>query len=166
MIVISDTSPINYLILIECVNVLPELYGRVVIPEGVFEELQRQSTPPIVREWIAAIPSWLEVRQAHAPVAPELEVLGIGERQAIGLAEELGAAAIIIDEEKGRKEARRRGLSVIGLLGVLRDAAERDLVQLQPALSRLRKTNFRVSDQLIESLLLREAERRSSKSQS
>jgi predicted nucleic acid-binding protein len=45
MIVISDTSPINYLILIECVNVLPELYGRVVIPEGVLEELQRQSTP-------------------------------------------------------------------------------------------------------------------------
>ena len=45
MIVISDTSPINYLILIECVDVLPESYGRVVIPEGVFEELQRQSTP-------------------------------------------------------------------------------------------------------------------------
>ncbi len=75
MIVISDTSPINYLILIECVNVLPELYGRVMIPEGVFEELQRQSTPEVVREWIAAIPSWLEVHQAHVPVAPELEVL-------------------------------------------------------------------------------------------
>ena len=55
MIVISDTSPINYLILIECVNVLPELYGRVVIPEGVFEELQRQSTPQVVREWIAPL---------------------------------------------------------------------------------------------------------------
>jgi predicted nucleic acid-binding protein len=54
MIVISDTSPINYLILIECVNVLPELYGRVVIPEGVFEELQRLSTPQVVREWVAA----------------------------------------------------------------------------------------------------------------
>jgi len=90
-------------------------------------------------------------------------VLGIGERQAICLAQELGAAAIIIDEEQGRQEARRRGLTVIGLLGVLRDAAERDLVQLQPALSRLQKTNFRVSDKLIESLLLREAERRISK---
>ena len=50
MIAISDTSPINYLILIECVNVLPELYGRVVIPQGVFEELQRRSTPQVVRE--------------------------------------------------------------------------------------------------------------------
>ena len=98
------------------------------------------------------------------PVSPELEVLGMGERQAICLAQELGAAAIIIDEEKGRQEASRRGLSVIGLLGVLRDAAERDLVQLRPALSRLRNTNFRVSDKLIESLLLSEAKRRSSKS--
>ena len=163
MIVISDTSPINYLILIECVDVLPELYGRVVIPEGVFEELQRQSTPEVVREWIAAIPSWLEVRRALVPAAPELEALGIGERQAICLAQELKAAAIIIDEERERKEARRRGLSVIGLLGVLRDAAERDLVQLEPALSRLQKTNFRVSDKLIESLLLREPERKNSK---
>ena len=38
MIVISDTSPLNYLILIECIDVLPQLYGRVVIPEGVLAE--------------------------------------------------------------------------------------------------------------------------------
>jgi predicted nucleic acid-binding protein len=55
MIVISDTSPLNYLILIEYVHVLPELYGRVVIPQGVFDELQRPSTPDLVRgaQWSA-----------------------------------------------------------------------------------------------------------------
>ena len=153
MIVISDTSPLNYLILIECVHVLRDLYGRVVIPEGVFEELQKQGTPDVVREWIMAPPDWLEVRRAHVQPDAALEILGVGERQAICLAQELKAAAIIIDEERGRKEAKRRGLSVIGILGVLRDADERELIDLPSALARLRSTNFRVSDRIIDLLL-------------
>ena len=106
MIVISDTSPLNYLILIECIDVLPALYGRVVIPEGVFTELQRDSTPQVVKEWIAARPGWLDIRQAMVQANDALSMLGVGERQAIPLAQELKAAAIIIDEERGRKEAR------------------------------------------------------------
>lgn len=159
MIVISDTSPLNYLILIECIDVLPALYGHVVIPEGVFAELQRDSTPQVVREWIAARPSWLDIRQARLQANDALSMLGVGERQAISLAQELKAAAIIIDEERGRKEARRIGLSVIGILGVLRDAAERDLIDLPAVLERLRRTNFRVSDAIIQSLLQRDAGR-------
>jgi predicted nucleic acid-binding protein len=159
MIVISDTSPLNYLILIECIDVLPELYGRVVIPEGVLAELQRDSTPQVVKKWIAAHPDWLEIRQARMQPDEALAMLGVGERQAIALAQELKAAAIIIDEERGRREAKRRGLSVIGILGVLRDAAERNLIELPLALDRLRETNFRVSEKIIQSLLLRDAER-------
>ncbi|SRR6266581_1197923 len=153
MIVISDTSPLNYLILIECVHVLRNLYGRVVIPEGVFEELQKRGTPDVVREWIIARSDWLEVHRAHVQPDAALKLLGIGERQAICLEQELKAAAIIIDEERGRKEAKRRGLSVIGILGVLRDADERELIDLPSALARLRRTKFRVSDRIIDLLL-------------
>ena len=159
MIVISDTSPLNYLILIECIDVLPALYGQVIIPDGVLAELQRDNTPQVVKEWIAARPGWLEIRQAKMQASNALSMLGVGERQAISLAQELKAAAIIIDEERGRKEARRLGLSVIGILGVLRDAAERELIALPAALERLRRTNFRVSEAIIQSLLLRDAER-------
>jgi predicted nucleic acid-binding protein len=159
MIVISDASPLNYLILIECVDVLPALYGSVVVPEGVLAELQRDSTPQVVKEWIAARPGWIDVRQARMQADDALAMLGVGERQAISLARELKAAAIIIDEERGRKEARRVGLYVIGILGVLRDAAERGLIDLPTALERLRRTNFRVSEPIIQSLLLRDAER-------
>ena len=69
------------------------------------------------------------------------------------MAEELQAAAIIIDEERGRKEAKRRGLFVIGVLSVLRDAAERELIDLPTAVERLRRTNFRVSGKIIDALL-------------
>ena len=45
MIVVADTSPINYLILIEEIDILTKMYGRVVIPHTVYEELLRGSAP-------------------------------------------------------------------------------------------------------------------------
>ena len=61
MIVVADTTPLNYLILINEVDVLPKLYGRVVIPPAVQEELTHSRAPANVTAWIAQPPSWLEV---------------------------------------------------------------------------------------------------------
>jgi predicted nucleic acid-binding protein len=49
MIVIADTTPLNYLVLIDPVGILPELYGRVLIQAAVWEEFQRPETPEAVR---------------------------------------------------------------------------------------------------------------------
>jgi predicted nucleic acid-binding protein len=57
MIVDADTSPINYLILIEEINILTKIYGRVIIPSAVREELLRPSAPEAVRSWIAESPA-------------------------------------------------------------------------------------------------------------
>ena len=62
MIVVADTSPINYLILIEEIDILPKIYGSVVIPHTVREELLRASAPQLVRSWVDHLPIWLEVR--------------------------------------------------------------------------------------------------------
>jgi len=67
MIVIADSSPLNYLILIDLPEILEKLYGSVLIPPAVQRELQRASTPPPVQEWIARPPAWLEVRQITVP---------------------------------------------------------------------------------------------------
>jgi predicted nucleic acid-binding protein len=64
MIVIADSTPLNYLILIHQADLLPPLFDRVVIPPAVFEELQHQETPDLVRRWIAGPPSWLQARAA------------------------------------------------------------------------------------------------------
>jgi hypothetical protein len=53
MIVIADTTPLNYLVLIEQAEILPQLYNRVFIPPAVWEEFQRPETPSAVRAWIA-----------------------------------------------------------------------------------------------------------------
>ena len=62
MIVVADTSPINYLLLIQEIDILPKMYGNVVIPRAVYEELLRPVAPEIVRAWISRVPAWLEIR--------------------------------------------------------------------------------------------------------
>jgi len=66
MIIIADTSPINYLVLTGFQEILPILFGQILIPEAVLDELQSPATPPEVKQWIANGPQWLEVRKLKA----------------------------------------------------------------------------------------------------
>ena len=153
MIVVADTTPINYLILIEEIDVLPKLYGRVIILRAVSEELLRSRAPLKVQEWMKQPPYWLEVLSPTVVVDAKLAKLDAGERDAIALAEELSADQLIVDELLGRREAERRSLPVIGTIGVLREAAEMGLLDLRSAFERLRQTSFHVSPAILASLL-------------
>lgn len=53
MIVVSDTTPVNYLVLIDQVDLLKELYGLLVLPHAVHEEMRREQAPEKVRAWAA-----------------------------------------------------------------------------------------------------------------
>ena len=153
MIVVADTTPVNYLILIGEIDVLAKLYGRVVIPFAVREELMRSRAPASVQAWIAQPPHWLEILSPVPVLDAALAKLDAGEREAIALAEELSADQLIVDEIKGRREAERRGLSVIGTLGVLREASVEGLLDLRTAIDCLRGTSFHISPAILASLL-------------
>lgn len=158
MIIVSNTTPLHYLILISEVDLLHELYGQVIIPQAVVIELQRPETPQIVFDWMNSLPAWLEVR---TPLTIDLTLkLGAGECEAIALAQELKADQILLDDKKARKAAIERGLSVTGTLNVLDIAAERDLVDLPNALDRLKLTTFRASERLYEELLRLDEQRK------
>jgi predicted nucleic acid-binding protein len=161
MLVVADTSPINYLILIQHETLLPALYTHVVIPPAVQRELQDVETPTVVRAWVAHPPSWFEVRTLQHPEETRaLAYLGAGEREAMVLAHELQADLLLIDEDSGRREAHSRALTVTGTLGVLERAAVRGLIDLPSALARLQTTTFRVKHELIQNLLTRDAARK------
>jgi predicted nucleic acid-binding protein len=152
LIVVADTTPLRYLVAIGCEHVLPSLYGRVLIPPAVAEDLDQESTPIVVRTWLAARPGWLEIREPTRALGPAVE-LDKGERQAIALAEEVAAGLLLVDDWDARIEAERRRLHVAGTLRVLADAATRGLIDLAASFERLRLTNFRVSSELLEALL-------------
>ncbi len=158
MIVVSDTSPLNYLVLIRQEHVLPTLFGRVIAPPAVITELCRLKAPTEVRTWASAPPGWLEVRTPAKVVS--LSRLGPGEMEAIALAQELSADALLLDDRDGVAAARRLGLFVTGTLGVLEMAAERTLLSLPNAVAAPRQTTFRGPDGLFEDLLRRDERRR------
>ena len=162
MIIVSDTAPLNYLILIDCHETLFALFGTVAIPSKVFAELQHTETPEKVRELIANRPKWLDVRTLQGSVDDVSDKIHAGEREAIALAEELNADLLLIDDKDGRQEALKHCLAVTGTLGVLKAAAQQNLLDLPEAVNRLRRTTFREPKQLVEQMLKDDAERRRS----
>jgi len=64
MIVVADSGPLHYLILLEQVDLLRRFYGQVLVPQAVASELSTSGAPGVVREWITGPPSWVEVRLA------------------------------------------------------------------------------------------------------
>jgi predicted nucleic acid-binding protein len=152
--VVSDTSPLRYLVLIGEIDVLPQLYGHLLIPPSVAAELSHPNTPALVRQWASSPPHWLEVVSVASP-PPEFHWahLGAGERDALTLALARTAALVLMDDREGVVEARKMGVSVVGTLGVLDWAAHRNLLHLPSALAKLQATNFRMSPKLLASLL-------------
>lgn len=149
MIVVADTSPLNYLIQIECDRLLPELFGQIIVPSAVMEEMHHERAPSAVQHWISNIPFWIEVAPPVAPPDPYLASLGSGEREAIQLAEEREANLLLMDELKGRLEAVRRGLLVTGTLGVFVRAGRLRLIDPEAAYQRLvSATSFRTTPAL------------------
>lgn len=156
-VVIADTGPPHYLVLIGAVDLLPVLFGAVVVPDAVLAELGRPRTPAPVRTWAAAHASWLLPRPT-APIAslPHPD-LGDGERAAMALARDARAAGapvlLLIDDRAAVQAARAEGFQVTGTIGVLLRAAREDLIDLAAAFAALRATNFHCPPALLDALL-------------
>ena len=145
MIVVADTTPLNYLILIDEIELLPALYRSVLIPQEVHRELQNPGTPSVVCTWASALPAWCEVRSLTSIPDITLSELDAGERDAIQLALDAGVDTLLMDESEGRRAAVLHHLKVTGTVAVLEKAAQRGLVDFRSALERLEQTSFRLS---------------------
>lgn len=153
MKIVSDSSPICYLRLIDQIHLLPTLFGEIVVPEAVVRELSDEGAPQIVREWIEQPPAWLKMQKAALHFDPLLESLHAGEREVIALACQIKADLVLIDEKAARRIAKEQGFNVTGLIGVLDEAGSRGMVDLIAAVRRLSQTSFRVSPQLLKMLV-------------
>lgn len=157
MIVVSDTSPISNLLLIDRLPLLPAVFGKVIVPAKVFEELlaleihfghdlQEIKTAP-----------WLEIREVsdRAAVLHFQQFLDKGESEAIVLARDLRADFLLIDESEGRKIAQNVGLRIIGLLGVLMQAKRNGIIEaIKPVMDELRsKAGFRIAEPLYQHII-------------
>jgi len=160
MLVIADTTPLRYLVVLGQVDLLPTLFGQVIIPLAVIGELQHPKAPTAVRAWIASPPPWLDMRPCSLLPDAVLLRLDPGEREAILLAQELQADLVLVDDQDARAEATRRALTAMGTLRVFELAAERGLVDLPTVLTQLRTARFYMTSEMMQELLARDAARK------
>ena len=85
MLVIAAASPLHYLILLTSTEILPILFGRIVIPRTVAQELQHPQIPAVVQSWMATPPAWLDIQDVGTAPDASLAYLDAGERDAITL---------------------------------------------------------------------------------
>lgn len=151
MLVIADISPLIVLVNIGHVEVLPKLFGRIVIPPAVAQELTFPPRPQAVRDFAATPPPWLRIeRPSIVQPIPELHP---GETEALSLALELHADLVLIDERRAYREAVARKLNAIGTIRVLERAAAEKFLDLREAFNRLTKTDFWISQKLLDERL-------------
>jgi len=160
MLVVSDTSPLRGLSVIEKLDLIPALYGEVLLPPAVEAEL----AAPVANLPLIA-PNRFPFLRVRTPsdagrVAALRVRLNQGEAEAIALALEVRADGLLIDERRGRSIAAELGVRTIGLLGVLVEAKSRDLVPaLAPLVEVLRaRIGFRIDAALLASVLRRVGE--------
>ena len=129
-LVVADTSPLFYLLSIGQLDLLPQLFGRVLVPDAVSQELSHAAAPTIIREWANHLPSWVEVKRVEPLEDAAFAPLGAGERAAITLALSQHADLILIDARRG-------------------------LIDLADSFRLLKRTNFRYRQEIMDALLHR-----------
>jgi predicted nucleic acid-binding protein len=153
MIVVSDTSVLSNLYQIGLLYLLPEFFGDTYIPPAVARELN--AIPEQKVAFKAA--KWLKVEAPEVPpqsLTALLEVIDVGEAEAILLAEEKKATFLLMDEIAGRASAKMRNLKVIGILGLLARAKnEAKITHVKPHILALQKVGFRLNAKLIQHIL-------------
>ncbi len=150
--VVSNATPLRYLAEIRALHLLPHLFGQVVIPKAVEDELTHQHAPECIRTVIESPPEWLHIHQIQRADF-SLGFLDPGEREAILLAEDIGVHIVLLDEKMARDIAKQRGLQCVGTLRILSDGGKHELIDLPGAIERLRQTTFRVHPALLDRVL-------------
>ncbi len=154
---VSDTSPISNLIVINKLELLHVTFGKIVIPEFVFMEVISLEQFGFDLTLFRSA-EWIEKREINDlnTYNTLVKKLDRGEAQAITLSMELHSEYLLIDEKKGRTIANEMGVQTIGFIGALiKCKNNKDIQELKPILDELRqKAKFRISDELYNEVLL------------
>jgi len=161
MSVVSNASPLINLARIGRLELLPQLYGELIVPEAVWHEVVVEGAGQPGAEEIEAA-SWIQVQQTknRELVLALRQELDAGEAEAIALALETEADFLLMDEHLGRETAVHMGARCVGLIGIFVEAKRRGLVsEIRPLLNALRDVaGFWVSETLYRRVLRDEGE--------
>jgi hypothetical protein len=156
LVVISDSSPIMSLAIIGQLRLIQELFGKIIIPKEVWDELIIEGKgKPGTNEIEKA--KWIKVAKVKndslfKTLSKDLDV---GESAAIALAIERKANLLLLDETDARNLAEFYGLPKTGVIGVLMRAKKKNLIkEIKPILEELRtQAHFWIKPDLYYAIL-------------
>jgi uncharacterized protein len=161
VIVVSNTSPIINLAAVGKLELLEALFGAILIPEAVAEEIVVKGAGQAGADAVSRA-EWITTRSVINRLAVQSLRLELdpGEAESIILAQEQGADLLLLDERRARRVARQFGLPTIGLLGLLIEAKNRGLVEnVKDVLDALQTiAGFWISTGLYDAVLLEAGE--------
>jgi predicted nucleic acid-binding protein len=151
MIVIGDSTILIGLAKIEKLGLLQEVFGKIYIPEEVFREVVERGSKKLGSE-IVKEAEWIEWRSVTDKIQVNLLLASLdkGEAEVLGLAKEMKADLLLIDEEKARKGAVIAGFEVMGIVGLLLVAKNLGLIdKIKPHIEELKRKKFRIGDKIV-----------------
>lgn len=159
--VVADSGPLIALVIGGCLDLLRDLYGRVLVPDAVWREVTESGYGKPGASEIAAAPWLVRTPLGRSPDALLRAELGPGEAEAISLAADR-EALLIVDERQARRIAEiAYGLRVRGTVGTLVLAKRQRLVdEVRPILERMRAGGYYLADALIDAACAAAGERR------
>lgn len=156
-LVVADAGPLIGMARVGRLSVLKSLFGSVLIPQRVFKELKISSDRPGAKAISEGIHSgWIKIGEIKNQSNSSIQRLLVdsGEAEAIQLAAEQNATLLLIDDRKGRKTAKKRGIHIIGTGGVLIVAKKAGLLaEVSPVLKELASIGYRLSPALCERII-------------
>ncbi len=159
MIIVSNAGPIISLAKIRQINLLKILFGKIYIPEAVYEEVVlKGGSRPGGKEVRDALNDWIVKFKVEDMVLTRsfLARLGRGESEAIALSIEKNADIVLLDDAKSRTTAEFLGLNITGTVGVLNKAGKDGLIDdFKRALDELRRKGFRLDDRTYNEVIRR-----------
>ena len=151
--IISNTTPIITLLTISKLELLKELYGKLIIPQGVFEEIEEGKNKDYYTD--LSLIDWIEIKSiSDKEPLKYISDLDKGEAEVIILANEIKADLVIIDEKAGREYANHFNLKLTGTIGVLLKAKELGFInKIKPLLKIMKENGIWISQKFINKVL-------------
>lgn len=156
-IIVADASPLIALAKLDHLPLLQRVFSALHVPEIVYTEVIND----LSREDSKALKTFLDANGTpHPNITNEFTqvislTLDAGETQALALAQALNCG-VLMDERRGRKVAQRHNIPAVGILGVLIQSKQQNLIkEVAPLLLKLQDENYRLSDALIRTVLER-----------
>ena len=151
MLVIADTGALISLGHINKIHLIEEIFGEILIPEAVWDELKSYKHPDFDKSYADFFYS--RMRKINSKNYLKY-MIDNGESEAIILYQELNADYLLIDDKKARKFAESLDLNCIGTVGILVEAKNRGLVeQIRPIFEKWLSVDRYFSKALLNQIL-------------